>query len=211
MELEYKNLVSEIKADETGVITGVASASILDSDKDRVFASAFKETLDRANGQVSLCWQHDIRNPIGLATLELGKDRIPIKSRLYLDMLNGQKCVEKAYEAYALAKNSEGMSGDKKPGFSIGFRTLESKGNKEGGRDITKIDLYEVSIVTIPANVEATINTVKQFGNFEDFYEGFYNWILKEGLLRDEISRFFEEMESQESHSQKIKRLLAGG
>lgn len=208
MELEYKNLASEIKADDTGVITGFASTSSLDSDKDRVFASAFKETLDRASGQFSLCWQHDIKNPIGLATLELGKDRIPIRGELYLDMLNGQKCVEKAYEAYALSKNAERMRGDKKPGFSIGFRTMQSKGNKEGGRDITKIELYEVSIVTIPANIEAAINTVKQFGDYDDFYEGFYNWLQEKRLLNGGA---FKKVTPAESQLEKITRILSGG
>ncbi|MGO8279689.1 HK97 family phage prohead protease, partial [Rhizobium ruizarguesonis] len=47
-------------------------------------------------------------------------------------------------------------------GLSIGFRTLEEEINRETGiNHLKRVKLYEVSIVTFPANEAATISTVK--------------------------------------------------
>lgn len=201
--IEYKNLSSEIKAEETGILSGFASTTMLDSDKDTISTAAFKKTLAGAKGQFSLCWQHDMRTVVGDITLELGRGRIPLKGTLDLSEIRGIPCVPKAFEAYAMMKRAERMTGNKKPGFSIGFRTLKSKPNSGGGRDITEIDLYEVSIVTIPANPGA-IGTVKQAVDYNEMFEDFYQWLKEKGHLGGLIN-------SPGGNLEKINRILAGG
>lgn len=49
-------------------------------------------------------------------------------------------------------------------GVSIGFRPLEFSYIENGGVRFTKWEWYELSLVTIPANAEATIQNIKNFG-----------------------------------------------
>lgn len=46
-------------------------------------------------------------------------------------------------------------------GVSIGFRALEYAFMDNGGVRFTEIEIYELSLVTIPANAAATIQTIK--------------------------------------------------
>jgi len=46
-------------------------------------------------------------------------------------------------------------------GVSIGFRPLEYSFMESGGIRYTEVEVYELSLVTIPANASATIQTIK--------------------------------------------------
>ena len=46
-------------------------------------------------------------------------------------------------------------------GVSIGFRALEYSYMDGGGIRFTETEIYELSLVTIPANAAATIQTIK--------------------------------------------------
>lgn len=92
-------------------------------------------------------------------------------------------------------------------GLSIGFRTRQFvQGTKpnEPDRTLTEIDLWEVSIVTFPANSRARISTVKQF-SIEQMRE--LEGILGErGLSRTDrvkaiaaFKQFFLQREAEES------------
>jgi len=49
-------------------------------------------------------------------------------------------------------------------GLSIGFRTVEGRtDSKTGVRKLSKIDLWEISVVTFPMQPEARISAVKNF------------------------------------------------
>jgi phage head maturation protease len=46
-------------------------------------------------------------------------------------------------------------------GVSIGFRALKYDIMSEGGLNFKETEIYELSLVTIPANAQATIQTIK--------------------------------------------------
>jgi hypothetical protein len=46
--------------------------------------------------------------------------------------------------------------------FSIGFNVVDSEDSPDGTRIIKEIDLWEISLVTIPANPEAIVTSVKE-------------------------------------------------
>ena len=46
-------------------------------------------------------------------------------------------------------------------GVSIGFRALGYEPLESGGLKFTETEIYELSLVTIPANASATIQTIK--------------------------------------------------
>lgn len=116
-----------------------------DQDNEVIVKGAFRNT--RA-GDVKLLWQHDHSKPIGVIKfLEEDEYGLRIKAEINNETVYGK-------EASALVR--QGALG----GLSIGFRCKEDTYNK-GIREISNIDLMEVSIVTFPSNKEAQISSVK--------------------------------------------------
>lgn len=111
---------------------------------DSLAAHAAKGTMPK------MFWQHDAREPIGkwLAASEDGKGLL-VKGQLNMG-------VQRAREAYELLK-----AGDI-DGLSIGYRIRGYEVDEERNIwTLTKLDLHEVSIVSIGANENATIDGVK--------------------------------------------------
>lgn len=141
---------------EKGVFTGYASIfGNIDENDDVVERGAFKRTLDHGGGQVPVLWQHDIREPIGVG-LEMMEDErgLWVKSAINLDTQRGK-------EAYSLLKQGA------LKGLSIGYTVIKDSIEK-GVRYIKEIRLWEISIVTFPANPEALISDVKTVIPFQN-------------------------------------------
>ena len=98
-----------------------------------------------------LLWQHDSSQPIGHVThAKAGKSGIEIVARI------AKGVTAEIDRAWALIK--AGLV----PGLSIGFKPIEHELIKETkGIRFIKWDFLELSAVTIPANAECTIATVK--------------------------------------------------
>ena len=148
MQLETKDLTLELKADgDKGEITGYGSVfGVLDSYGDRIEPGAFATTLSQR--MPKMLWQHDWTQPIGKWT-EAREDAtgLMVRGRLSLG-------TERGREAQSLLK--DGVL----DGLSIGFRTRTAdwEGNTRVIRDV---ELWEVSVVTFPANEAATVTSVK--------------------------------------------------
>lgn len=143
----------EVKAlDEAGTLEGYASIfGNVDNGGDKVMPGAFVEGLAaarRAGRSVKMLWQHDTDQPIGVWD-DLAEDAKGLwgKGRLVME-------VPKAREVHALLK--AGALG----GLSIGYRTKEAA-PENGVRVLKKLDLYEVSIVTMPMNERAKVTAIK--------------------------------------------------
>jgi HK97 family phage prohead protease len=145
-----------LQADKPGTLEGYASKfNIIDRGGDVVMPNAFSASLSdwrRKDQPVPMLWCHNPDQPIGVWTELAENDKgLKVKGELVME-------VAKAQEAHALVKR--GAVG----GLSIGFVTKESDIDKaSGARRLKKIDLWEVSLVTIPALPEATITGVKGF------------------------------------------------
>lgn len=149
--------VLSIKAmdEETGEFEGYASTfgGEPDSYGDVIVAGAFQQTLEdhaKAGTMPRMFWQHDPSEPIG-KWIEASEDDtgLLMKGRLNLSVQRGR-------EAHALLK-----SGDI-DGLSIGYRVIRYEVDEESNVWYLKqLDLAEVSVVSIPANVNATVNSVK--------------------------------------------------
>lgn len=130
-------------------IEGLASTfGNIDRDDDIIAKGAFKNTLTRRVPK--FLNQHRMDQPIGVIDQafedEEGlriKARMPKENSMVKDMLPLLKM---------------GALGN----FSIGFNVIESDTTPDGVRTIKEIDLWEISIVTIPANPEARVLGVKQ-------------------------------------------------
>ena len=182
--LEYRDVrLLEVKASEApGAFSGYGAVfNNLDAYGDMIAEGAFGESLkeweDRGKWPPMLL-QHggglfggsamDML-PIGEWT-EMGENRTGLKVSGKLFALS----TERGQYTY------EGLKSGVLDGLSIGFKTRQFvAGTKPGepDRTITDIDLWEVSIVTFPANPKARVTGVKSL-NVEQSRE-------LEGILRD--------------------------
>lgn len=153
MKIKYKNVAFDIKeVSDTGMIEGYASVyGNIDSYGDIVEKGAFKKLFEKSNTVIPVLWQHDTRQPIGGASaFKEDQNGLYMKAELVLE-------VQKAQEARALAKAGVVT------GLSIGYTVNEYTHNKEEGVTyLTDLNLWEVSLVTFPANTEARVEGVKQ-------------------------------------------------
>ena len=137
---------------QVGVFEGLASTfGAPDLVGDIIEPGAFRASLDRPR-TVKMLWQHDPRAPIGvwdrIAETATG---LTVKGRLVLD-------VQQAREALALLRAGAVDA------LSIGFSVPKggwSVDREKAVRRLSRIDLWEISVVTFPANPDARIARVK--------------------------------------------------
>lgn len=143
------------KADENGAtgrrFEGWASTEQLDYDGDIVRASAFRETLQRFMANPVLLWQHDWKQPVGkIVRAEIADGQGLFIEAELSDTTTGR-------DAQILL--ADGVIRD----MSIGFVTREFNA-LDSGREITQLDLYEISLVTVGSNPTAEITQLKRQG-----------------------------------------------
>lgn len=151
---ETRAYALSIRAAEDGTIEGYGSVfGNRDAYDDVIVPGAFAATMARhkeAGTMPALLWQHDSDRPIGVWT-EMSEDDtgLKVKGRLALDTMGGR-------EAHALLKMGAIT------GLSIGFIATQWAYDRTAEiRMLTEIDLWEVSLVTFPANGKARITGVK--------------------------------------------------
>lgn len=152
---ETRSYVLQIKSiGDDGTVEGYGSVfGVRDNYDDVIAPGAYLASLaaHKAAGTMpAMLWQHDATAPIGV-WLEMVEDSkgLRIKGKLALDTVKGA-------EAYALLKMGA------LNGLSIGFVSKEWSYDRDTDvRTLTQVDLWEVSLVTFPANEAARITGVK--------------------------------------------------
>lgn len=156
--LKYKTApVLRIKAmnDETGEFEGYGSTfgGEPDSYGDVIVKGAFTDTLKshKAKGTMpKMFWQHDSHEVIG-KWLDAEEDDTGLKLRGKINM-----GVQRGREAYALLKEGD------IDGLSIGYSIKRYETDeKDGIWYLKELELFEVSVVSIGANENATVSAVK--------------------------------------------------
>lgn len=139
---------------DDGSVEGYGSVfGVRDNYDDVIAAGAFLASLKAhkaASTMPAMLWQHSADEPIGIWT-DMTEDAkgLRIKGALCLD-------TEKGKEAYALLKMGA------LNGLSIGFISKQWAYDRETDvRTLTEIDLWEISLVTFPANEKARVTNVK--------------------------------------------------
>jgi len=141
-------------AGEDGTVEGYGSMfGVRDAYDDVIAAGAFAASLaaHKAAGTMpAMLWQHSSSEPIGVWT-EMVEDAkgLRIKGQLALATARGK-------EAHELLKMGA------LNGLSIGFMSKQWAYDRDTDvRTLTEVDLWEVSLVTFPANQAARITNVK--------------------------------------------------
>lgn len=136
----------------SGVFEGYASIfNSVDDARDSVRPGAFAQSIAaRRPGGVKLLWQHDPASPVGtIEQLHEDGRGLFVRGRLLLS-------VTRAREALAL------MRCGAVDGLSIGYRTVKSHTDRNTGtRILSRVDLWEVSLVTFPLQRRARITAFK--------------------------------------------------
>ncbi|MGA6113354.1 HK97 family phage prohead protease [Agrobacterium radiobacter] len=151
--MKTKDFALQVKdLSEDGTFEGYGSIfGNIDSYGEKVMPGAFVESLakhKREGSNVLMLWNHDAHQPIGVWE-DLAEDAKGLwgKGRFLLD-------IQRAREVHTLAKNKA------IGGLSIGYR--EEDTDQDGAvRLLKKLNLYEISPVTFPANRRARIESVK--------------------------------------------------
>lgn len=178
-ELETKFLVfpCELKAtdDKKGTFEGYGSVfGNVDAYKEVVEKGAFRESLDTL-GLPAMLWQHNRDQPIGVYT-DVYEDEIGLFVRGQIN-----QDVQLGREGYALLKQGALR------GLSIGFRSRKREFDEVAGViRLKQVDLFEVSLVTFPANRLATVDKIKSLPASERDFEKF---LRDAGYSRSEAKR----------------------
>jgi HK97 family phage prohead protease len=154
----------QIKSLDEGTGTFVGYGAVFgntDSYGDVIVKGAFQNYLTANKpSDVKMLWQHDSRVPIGIyEDIKEDVNGLLVKGRLLINE------VEKAREAYALLK-AGAISG-----LSIGY-TINKGGasiQSDGKNYLTDLKLWEISVVTFPANDQANVESVKSIKTVRDF------------------------------------------
>lgn len=147
------------EVNDKGTFTGYASVfDVIDKYREVVMPGAFKSTLERWKARDALppmLYQHDSRQPIGVFTLMREDSKgLYVEGELLVDD------IQRAKEVHALLKRKaiRGMS----IGFSVDDEAYDSRA---GILSLKDVDLWEVSIVTFPANEAANVESVKSLSD----------------------------------------------
>lgn len=157
----------KIKAvSEDGLFSGYGSVfGVIDSYKEVVAPGAFAESLSQRTP--ALLWQHRSGEPIGVySALREDQTGLYVEGKLALKTARGAE----AYELLKMGAIS---------GLSIGFVTRDDSYDRVTGiRTLKKVDLWEISLVTFPANDAARVSGVKSIDTITSLADA-------EAFLRD--------------------------
>lgn len=146
-QLDFPFKVKAVNDD--GVFSGYGSVfNVLDAYNEVVVPGAFADSLKTR--QPALLWQHRSGEPIGVYT-DVKEDTVGlhVEGKLALKTARGA-------EAYELLKMGA------LNGLSIGFMVRDESYDRVSGiSTLKKLDLWEVSLVTFPANDAARVTDVK--------------------------------------------------
>ncbi len=139
--------IKSVDTDER-IIKGIASTPSTDRDGDIVEARGAKFTLP-----YPLLSQHSHNHPIGeVVESRITAKGIEITARIAKD--TGLSYVDSSWK-----KIKAGLI----KGLSIGFRGIDVKTLPSGGLHFKTYEIFELSAVTVPANQEASITSIKHY------------------------------------------------
>lgn len=146
---------------ETGILTGYGSVfGNVDMGGDVIEQGAFARWIAANQKPLPMLFGHDTMFPVGVWThLEEDDHGLKVEGRLILDLApGGGPAVPKAHEALAIVK-AGGLDG-----LSIGYQITESRQETVDGQQVRVIsaaDLFEISLVVVPMNQEARVESAK--------------------------------------------------
>jgi uncharacterized protein len=192
VNLKQRAHAFQVKAvdEKTGEFSGYGSVfDVVDSYGDAVIKGAFAKSLEGWKGKSKLpamLWQHRMSEPIGVWTKMEEDDRgLYVEGRI---LLSAGDLERRAYEHLKAGSLS---------GLSIGYQVPKGGAIFDADSEtlfLKEIDLFEVSLVTFPANEAAQVDAVK--AALDGGPKEFERFLREAGLSRNEakglMARGFE-------------------
>lgn len=153
----YKSF--ELKANEAGSISGFFSTYDKEPDSygDIIDPGAFTETIEKreeSGHPFPLCWNHDFSAVIGAVDSVKDTEKGPFIEAHFLDTQLAQD-VRKMLQSGAVYQFSFAYD-------VLGNRAPTQEEQEKGVTNVlTKVDVFEISVVTVPANQNAVATEVK--------------------------------------------------
>ena len=153
----YKSF--ELKANEAGSISGFFSTYDKEPDSygDIIDPGAFTETIkkrEESGHPFPLCWNHDFSAVIGAVDSVKDTEKGPFIEAHFLDTQLAQD-VRKMLQSGAVYQFSFAYD-------ILGNRAPTQEEQEKGVTNVlTKVDVFEISVVTVPANQNAVATEVK--------------------------------------------------
>lgn len=148
----------EIKSlnEDSGAFSGYGAVfNNIDHDGDIIRKGAFSDTLqswEEKSALPALLWMHDLSQPLGTYT-DMRED----SKGLYVEgqlLINDDPLAKKAFAH---------MKAGSVSGLSVGFQTKDYEFDHSNNTRIIKaVDLFEISLVSLPANDETRITNIKR-------------------------------------------------
>lgn len=164
--MKFLNLPTEFKAaGDTGRFEGYAAIfGNIDLGGDIIERGAFKEFVTNRDGKTVILWQHNTRDPVGVAKVRQDDKGLAFEGELVMEDPTARKA-----HAHMKAGSVNGMS--------IGYDVLDGGAEilNSGIRTLSKLKLWEISPVTFGMNPLAGVDAVKHASRiatireFEDF------------------------------------------
>lgn len=155
MDVKHVTHALQISAlNEAGRFSGYASVfGQVDDHKELVMKGAFTRTLQQwrlAGRMPAMLWMHDPSQPVGVwHSIAEDEHGLAVQGQLALR-------TQKGGEAHELLKIGA------LTGLSIGYRVVSSQLDaKKKVKRLTEVELFEISLVTFPANDGARVQRVK--------------------------------------------------
>jgi uncharacterized protein len=154
-----------------------------DMGRDVILPGAFRDSLKkRSAAGIKLLYQHDPAEPIGVwDMLKEDAKGLYARGRLLLS-------VTRAREVHAL------LEAGALDGLSIGFKTVTAQRDaKSSVRRISKVDLWEISVVTFPMLPDARIAAIgkRLAAPHARSAREFERWLMAEGRFTESEARAF--------------------
>ncbi len=153
--MNRKSFNLKIKAvQEDGFFSGYGAVfGNVDWYNDVILPGAFAKSLEKwaeKNKMPPVLWNHNDGEPIGVYTsIYEDEQGLFVEGRLLIDDVPRAKSTHALLKAGAI------------DGLSIGYKTKKANQQTNGIRELIELDLGEISIVTMPANEESLITSVK--------------------------------------------------
>ena len=140
-------------SEDERVITGIASTPSPDRDGDILEPEGAE-----FGSAIPFLWQHDHSRPVGQCTVRRVSEGLEITATLVKPVPDmPSQLAARLDEVWAAIKTGLVR------GLSVGFRPHEYTFLDGGGLHFLRWELMEVSAVTVPANAECTIRTIKSY------------------------------------------------
>jgi HK97 family phage prohead protease len=128
---------------DQGTFTAVISSEAVDRERDVVLASAMVDALSTWSRPIPLAWEHstkpdDIIGTVDPASVHEVDGEVVASAQVDLD-------TERGAQAWRLMKS-------RALGFSFGYMVINAVKRADGVREISKLDVFEISGVVAPMN-----------------------------------------------------------